>query len=186
MNWIELLLIGIGLAMDAFAVSVGKGLAVGKTKLWHALSVGLWFGGFQALMPLIGYLLGTSFAAIVSNIDHWIAFGLLVLIGTNMIREAVSSKDANVDASFRFKTMLVLAIATSIDALACGVSFAFVDDTKIWSAVYIIGLTTFILSILGLKAGSWLGERFHKSAGIFGGIVLIAIGAKILIEHLLL
>lgn len=184
MSFLEILLIGIGLSMDAFAVSVGKGLSVGRTRLRHALSVGLWFGGFQALMPLIGYFIGSSFASFVTEIDHWIAFGLLFLIGANMIRESVKNDDDNVDSSFSFRTMLVLAIATSIDALACGISFAFVG-VKIWEAVLIIGLTTFILSILGLKTGSFLGERFHKGAGIAGGIVLIAIGIKILIDHLL-
>lgn len=184
MSFLEILLIGIGLSMDAFAVSVGKGLSVGRTRLRHALSVGLWFGGFQALMPLIGYFIGSSFASFVTEIDHWIAFGLLFLIGANMIRESVKNDDDNVDSSFSFRTMLVLAIATSIDALACGISFAFIG-VKIWEAVLIIGLTTFVLSILGLKTGSFLGERFHKSAGIAGGIVLIAIGIKILIDHLL-
>lgn len=184
MSFLEILLIGIGLSMDAFAVSVGKGLSVGRTRLRHALSVGLWFGGFQALMPLIGYFIGSSFASFVTEIDHWIAFGLLFLIGANMIRESVKNDDDNVDSSFSFRTMLVLAIATSIDALACGISFAFVG-VKIWEAVLIIGLTTFVLSILGLKTGSFLGERFHKGAGIAGGIVLIAIGIKILIDHLL-
>lgn len=184
MSFLEILLIGIGLSMDAFAVSVGKGLSVGRTRLRHALSVGLWFGGFQALMPLIGYFIGSSFASFVTEIDHWIAFGLLFLIGANMIRESVKNDDDNVDSSFSFRTMLVLAIATSIDALACGISFAFIG-VKIWEAVLIIGLTTFILSILGLKTGSFLGERFHKGAGIAGGIVLIAIGIKILIDHLL-
>lgn len=184
MSWIEFLLIGIGLSMDAFAVSVGKGLSVGKTRLSHALSVGLWFGGFQALMPLIGYFLGSSFAAAVTSVDHWIAFGLLFIIGANMIREAVRGEDSDMDDSFSFKTMLILAVATSIDALACGVTFAFLE-TDIWEAVTIIGLTTFVLSIIGLKTGSFLGERFHKGAGIAGGIVLIAIGLKILIEHLI-
>lgn len=183
MSWIEILLIGIGLAMDAFAVSVGKGLTVGRTQFKHALCVGLWFGGFQALMPLIGYYIGTSFADVVSSIDHWIAFALLFLIGANMIREAIKGDDAKLDSSFSFKTMLILAVATSIDALACGVSFAFLD-TNIWSAVAIIGAVTFVLSIVGLKTGSYLGARFHTGAGIAGGIVLIGIGLKILIEHL--
>lgn len=183
MNWIEILLIGIGLAMDAFAVSVGKGLSVEQTKLRHALSVGFWFGGFQALMPIIGYFIGTGFAEIVTNIDHWIAFALLFLIGANMIREAIKGDDDKLDSSFSFKTMLILAVATSIDALACGVSFAFLD-TDIWQAVAIIGVVTFVLSILGLKTGSVLGKRFHTGAGIAGGIVLIGIGLKILIEHL--
>lgn len=184
MTFIEILLIGIGLSIDALAVSVGKGLAAGKTGFRHMMSVGLWFGGFQALMPVIGYFLGHSFVDLVTEIDHWIAFGLLSLIGANMIRESVKGGDDNIDASFGFKTMLILAIATSIDALACGISFAF-TDTDIWSAALIIGVTTFILSATGLKTGSFLGARFHKTAGIVGGLVLIGIGIKILFEHLM-
>lgn len=180
MEWIELLLIGIGLSMDAFAVSVGKGLAVGNPSLRHSLCVGLWFGGFQALMPVIGYFLGSSFAGFVTDVDHWISFGLLFLIGVNMIREARKGEKETADASFGFSTMFFLAIATSIDALACGVTFAF-TETDILEAVTIIGITTFILSIAGLKTGSFLGQRFHKGAGIIGGIVLIGIGVKILV-----
>ena len=183
MSFIEILLIGIGLSMDAFAVSVGKGLSVGRTKLRHALSVGLWFGGFQALMPLLGYFLGASFSDIVSSIDHWIAFGLLFLIGANTIRESLGGSDNNVDNSFSFKTMLILAIATSIDALACGISFAFLN-VNIWKSITIIGVTTFALSVAGLKAGSILGSRLQKWAGLAGGAVLICIGLKILVEHL--
>ena len=183
MEWIEVFLIGIALSMDAFVVSVGKGLAVGKTRLRHALAVGIWFGGFQALMPLIGYLLGSSFSELVSSIDHWIAFGLLFLIGGNMIRESLQGDSDSADESFGFRTMLILAVATSIDALACGVTFAFLD-TDIWSAAAIIGTTTFVLSIIGLRTGSYLGERFHKYAGVAGGVVLVCIGLKILIEHL--
>lgn len=184
MTFIEILLIGIGLSIDALAVSVGKGLAAGKTRFRHILSVGLWFGGFQGLMPVIGYFLGQSFSEFITGFDHWIAFGLLFLIGANMIRESFRNGEDNIDASFGFRTMLILAIATSIDALACGISFAFLG-IDIWYAALIIGATTFILSAVGLKTGSFLGARFHKTAGIIGGLVLIAIGIKILIEHLM-
>lgn len=183
MGWLEIFLIGIGLSMDAFAVSIGKGLATGKATFRHAMSVGLWFGGFQALMPLLGYLLGATFASYVQAVDHWIAFGLLLLIGANMIREALTEEDDKADASFSFKTMLVLAVATSIDALAAGVTFAF-TDTSIWLAISIIGVTTFAFSVVGLAFGSMLGSRFHKGAGILGGTVLIGIGLKILLQHL--
>ena len=184
MTWIEVFLIGVGLSMDAFAVSIGKGLSLSKATWRDALKVGLWFGGFQALMPLAGYFLGTSFASLVESVDHWIAFGLLALIGGNMIREALTGEESGEDSSLGFKTMLTLAVATSIDALAAGVSFAFVN-VNIWTSILTIGLTTFAFSVVGLSAGRFLGTKFHKSAGIAGGIVLIAIGIKILIEHLL-
>lgn len=183
MGFIEILLIAIGVSMDAFAISVGKGLAVGKARLRHILSVGLWFGGFQALMTLAGYFLGSSFYSAVESVDHWIAFGLLLLIGINMIRESFKDDDKDIDASFGFTKMLVLAVATSIDALACGLSFAFLD-TNIWSAALIIGLTTFTFSAAGLMAGSVIGRRFHNLAGIAGGTILICIGTEILIKHL--
>ena len=185
MTLVEVFLIGIGLSIDALAVSVGKGLAAGRTRLRHLLSVGLWFGGFQGLMPILGYYLGNSFSEFVTGIDHWIAFGLLFIIGANMIRESLKDGEEDIDASFGFKTMLILAIATSIDALACGISFAFLG-INIWYAALIIGTTTFVLSAVGLKTGSFLGARFHKTAGIVGGIVLIAIGIKILVEHLMM
>jgi len=183
MTFIEIFLIGTGLSMDAFAVSIGKGLSVKKVRPANALSVGLWFGGFQALMPLVGYFLGVSFADLVQNVDHWIAFGLLVLIGGNMIREALSGKEDAVDASFAVKNMTMLAVATSIDALAAGISFAFLG-TNVWTAVAIIGVTTFLFSVVGLYIGHIVGSRFHKGAEIFGGLVLIGIGLKILLEHL--
>lgn len=184
MSWFEILLIGIGLSMDAFAVSIAKGLSVRKATLGNALCVGLWFGGFQALMPLAGYFLGTTFASAVQSVDHWIAFGLLALIGGNMIREAIKGEESESDASFSARTMVVLAVATSIDALAAGISFAFLE-TNIWMAISIIGATTFVFSVVGLAAGNILGSRFHKGAEILGGLVLIGIGIKILIEHLL-
>lgn len=171
--------------MDAFAVSIGKGLSVPKTTARQALCCGLWFGGFQALMPLLGWLLGSSFASLVQSVDHWIAFGLLALIGGNMIREALSSCEGDMpDSSFGFRAMLLLAIATSIDALAAGVSFAFMD-VNIWLSIAIIGATTFVFSVVGLKIGNLVGCRFHKGAEILGGLILIGIGIKILVEHLI-
>ncbi len=185
MSLLELIVLAVGLSMDAFAVSVCKGLALGEIKKKHALIVGAWFGGFQALMPVIGYYLGVSFADLVAKVDHWIAFGLLALIGGNMIREALKGEGESVDSSFAFKTMLLLAIATSIDALAVGVSFAFLQ-TPLWSSVALIGVTTALFSAVGLLIGKKVGMRFHKGAEILGGVILIAIGIKILIEHLFL
>ena len=184
MSFIELLLIAIGLSMDAFSVSICKGLTTKRFSWRMALICGLWFGFFQALMPIIGYFLGSQFQHLIESIDHWIAFGLLVLIGANMIREALSNKEEDANSSaLDFKTMLLLAIATSIDALAVGVSFACIQ-VKIWSSVLIIGLTTFVFSILGVKVGNVFGSKFEKSAGIVGGTILIIIGLKILLEHL--
>ena len=180
----EILLLAIGVSMDAFAVSIGKGLTVKKVTVRELLCVALWFGGFQALMPLIGYFLGYSFADLVTKVDHWIAFGLLVLIGGNMVREALQGgEEKPADSSFAFKNMLLLAIATSIDALAVGVSLAFLQ-VNIWLAVAIIGLTTACFSAVGLLIGKKVGSRFHSGAELLGGIILIAIGLKILIEHL--
>ena len=184
MSFWEILLLAVGVSMDAFAVSIGKGLSAQRASWREALTVGLWFGGFQALMPVIGYYLGISFADLVTKVDHWIAFGLLLLIGGNMIREALQPEDEKTaDTSFGFKTMLVLAIATSIDALALGVSFAFLG-TNLWRAILIIGLTTFAFSAVGLLIGKKVGTRFHAGAQILGGVILIAIGVKILVEHL--
>jgi len=185
MGFIEVLLIAIGLSMDAFAVSVGKGLSVKKATIANALCVGLWFGIFQALMPLVGYWLGASFASYVTAFDHWLAFGLLALIGGNMIREALGpDEEIKNGADFGVRTMFLLAVATSIDALACGVSFAFLDGISIWIDVAIIGVTTFVFSAVGLKIGNLVGSRFHRGAEIFGGLVLVAIGLKTLLEHL--
>lgn len=184
MSFWEIFLLAVGVSMDAFAVSIGKGLSAKRVSWREALTVGLWFGGFQALMPVIGYYLGISFADLVTKIDHWIAFGLLLLIGGNMIREALQGGDDKpADASFGFKTMLLLAIATSIDALALGISFAFLS-TNLWRAILVIGLTTFAFSAVGLLIGKKVGTRFHTGAEILGGVILIAIGLKILIEHL--
>lgn len=170
------------MAMDAFAVSIGKGLSLRSIKWRHVLSVGLWFGGFQALMPLIGYLLGTSFAEVVSDFDHWVAFFLLGIIGFNMIRDSFSKDDDKHDDNFSFKVMLMLAIATSIDALAVGVSFAFLH-VEILKAITSIGVITAILSAIGLKIGNVFGMRYKSKAEFTGGIVLVLMGVKILVEH---
>ena len=186
MGIIDIVLIGLALSMDAFAVSIAKGLAVGRPTWRQAAWVGLWFGGFQALMPLLGWALGSAFADLIAAVDHWIAFGLLALIGGNMIREAVSKGDegeGQQDASFAPKTMVFLAVATSIDALATGINFALLD-VNIGVAIAVIGGITFVLSAVGLLFGGVLGQRFRKGAQIAGGIVLIGIGVKILIEHL--
>lgn len=183
MTFFELLLIAIGLSMDAFSVSICKGLTTKEFSWRMALVCGLWFGFFQALMPIIGYYLGAQFQEMIEAYDHWIAFGLLFLIGANMIREAVWGKEEEQDGSLGFKTMILLAIATSIDALAVGVSFACIQ-VKLWSSVLIIGITTFLFSVLGVKIGNVFGSRYEKSANIVGGIILIFIGLKILMEHL--
>ena len=185
MTFIELLLIAIGLSMDSFSVSICKGLTTKKFSWRMALVCGLWFGLFQALMPIIGYFLGAQFQEMIEAYDHWIAFGLLFLIGANMIREAVWGKkeEGKDNGSLGFKTMLLLAIATSIDALAVGVSFACIQ-VELWSSVIIIGITTFLFSVLGVKIGNVFGSKYEKSAEIVGGIILILIGLKILLEHL--
>ena len=183
MSIIELLILALGLSMDAFAVSICKGLSVPKLQAKHCLICGVYFGGFQALMPLIGWALGIRFQSLITNIDHWIAFVLLAVIGANMIKESFSKEEECPDASFGFKTMLTLAVATSIDALAVGVTFAFLD-VNIIPAVLLIGLTTFVCSAVGVKIGNVFGNRFQSKAEFFGGLVLIAIGLKILIEHL--
>lgn len=181
MNIFDILFIGAGLSMDAFAVSVCKGLATKKMDIRKALICGLYFGVFQALMPLIGYLLGSNFQNVVSSIDHWIAFVLLGIIGINMIKEAKVCEAVN--NSMDVKTMVTLAIATSIDTLAIGVTFAFLK-VKIVSAISIIGAITFVCCVTGFKLGSIFGEKLKAKAEIIGGTVLILIGTKILIEHL--
>ena len=183
MSYLELFVIAVGLSMDAFAVSICKGLSVRRLKPRHNLICGLYFGGFQALMPVIGWLLGRQFESLIKSIDHWIAFALLVLIGANMIREAVKNEEENLNESFSPKTMLPLAVATSIDALAVGVTFAFLD-VSIVPAVSMIGATTFILSAVGVKIGNVFGAKYKSKAELVGGIVLVAMGIKILIEHL--
>ena len=180
----ELFVIAVGLSMDAFAVSICKGLSVPKVKAKHALITGLYFGGFQGLMPLIGYFLGVQFKNAITSIDHWIAFILLGLIGFNMVREALSKEEEEVNASFDVKTMVPLAVATSIDALAVGVTFAFLQ-VQIVPAVSFIGVITFVLSIIGIKIGNVFGVKYKSKAELVGGIVLIAMGTKILLEQLL-
>ena len=180
----ELFLIAVGLSMDAFAVSVCKGLSVKKLEWRQALTVGIYFGGFQALMPLLGYFLGSQFQSLITSFDHWIAFVLLALIGGNMIREAlVKGDECPIDTSFSFRTMLPLAVATSIDALAIGVTFAFLQ-VQIVSAVSFIGVITFVLSIAGIKMGNLFGAKYKSRAELFGGVILILMGVKILLEHL--
>ena len=183
MGLIELFLIAVGLSMDAFAVSVCKGLAMPKCTFKKAAIVGLWFGGFQALMPAIGYVLGAQFQEAIASIDHWIAFVLLALIGGNMIHEALDNDEEEADASLNVKTMFLLAVATSIDALAIGITFAFLK-VNIIPAVCFIGIVTFIISFAGVKIGNVFGARYKNKAEIVGGIILILLGLKILLEHL--
>lgn len=182
----ELLILAVGLSMDAFAVSICKGLSVKEAKLKYMVITGIYFGGFQALMPTIGYLLGRNFNDLIENFDHWIAFGLLVLIGGNMIREAVKKEEEEeLNASFGFKAMLPLAVATSIDALAVGVTFAFLNVGKmIIPAVSFIGIITFLFSFVGVKIGNIFGTKYKSKAEFIGGVILILIGIKILLEHL--
>ena len=184
MSLFSLFLLAVGLSMDAFAVAVCKGLATPEITLKKACVVGLWFGAFQALMPTLGYLVGYRFQEKITAIDHWIAFVLLVFIGANMIRESFSKEEEGVNASLAFKEMLLLAIATSIDALAVGVTFAFLPDIPIIPAVSFIGVITFLLSALGMKVGNVFGTKYKSRAELVGGIILILIGSKILIEHL--
>ena len=185
MQLYELFIIAVSLSMDAFAVSVCKGLSTGRPRLRHCLTCGLYFGGFQALMPLIGWLLGVRFQEMIVSIDHWIAFILLTLIGFNMVREALGGEEECLDASFSPRAMLPLAVATSIDALAVGVTFAFLKVEIAW-AVSLIGVTTFLLSALGVKVGAVFGGRFKSKAEMAGGIILILMGVKLLVEHTLL
>ena len=183
MSLIELFLIAVGLSMDAFAVAVCKGLAMPKMSWKGAAIVGLYFGGFQALMPFLGYLLGAGFKDAISAYDHWVAFILLALIGGNMIRESREDEEESLDASLSFRSMVLLAIATSIDALAVGVTLAFLD-VPILSSVCFIGVVTFCLSLVGVKAGNVFGCKYKSKAEFVGGLVLILIGLKILLEHM--
>lgn len=184
MGLVELIILSVGLAMDAFAVSICKGLAMKKMKWKNAIIIGLYFGIFQAIMPLIGYLLGVSFQSAITSIDHWVAFVLLVGIGANMIREAMSKEKEGANDSIKIKDMLILAIATSIDALAIGITFAFLE-VNITLAVSLIGIITFIISVIGVKIGNIFGDKYERKAELAGGIILIGLGIKILIEHLL-
>ncbi len=185
MGFTELFLIAVGLSMDAFAVSVCKGLAARKLSMKHYFIIGAWFGGFQALMPALGYLLGSAFEEYITSFDHWIAFALLSLIGGNMIKEGFSKEEDSAGGdSFSFKTMLVMAVATSIDALAVGITFALLPDVNIIAAVLFIGVITFALSGVGLKVGNIFGLKYKSKAEIAGGVILVLMGVKILLEHL--
>ena len=179
----ELFVIAVGLSMDAFAVSICKGLSVRRLKPKHVLIAGMYIGGFQELMPLLGYFLGKQFQSLITSADHWIAFILLGLIGFNMIREARNGDEENLNDSMGVKAMLPLAVATSIDALAVGITFAFLQ-VQIAPAVSFIGVTTFLLSAAGVKIGNVFGMKYKAKAELFGGIVLILMGLKILLEHL--
>lgn len=188
MGILELFILAVGLSMDAFAVSICKGLALPKLRLRHAVIVGLWFGVFQALMPLIGFFLGVQFKGYITAVDHWIAFALLAVIGGKMVKEALEGWNADkagegADASLDFGTMLILAVATSIDALAMGITFAFLE-VDIVPAVSFIGIVTFVLSAAGVKVGSVFGTKYKAKAELLGGVILILLGCKILLEHL--
>lgn len=185
----ELFLLAVGLSMDAFAVSVCKGLAMKRATLKAEATCGLWFGGFQALMPTIGFFLGALFADAIEAFDHWVAFALLAIIGINMLKEALEKKDESgdnpeKDADLSVKTMFLMAVATSIDALAVGISLAMVGSVNIWLAAAFIGICTCLLSALGVKIGNVFGSRYEKKAELAGGAILILLGVKILLEHL--
>ena len=184
MSILEILLLGIGLSMDAFAVSICKGLSAKRLQTRHYLIIGAWFGGFQALMPTIGFFLGSTFEQYITAFDHWVAFVLLSAIGAGMIKECLSKEASNGNDSFSFKTMLLLALATSIDALAVGITFALLPDVNVPLAVCLIGITTFVCSAAGLKVGNLFGLKYKAKAELAGGIILILIGLKILLEHL--
>ena len=189
MGFIEFFLTGIGLSMDAFAVAICKGLGMRKVNYRQMLLIALFFGGFQALMPLLGWLLGRQFEQYITSVDHWIAFALLVLIGANMLREARKGDDTTdaetvYDAPLPLGQLLLMAIATSIDALAVGITFALLPDVNVPLAVCLIGVTTFVCSAAGLKVGNLFGLRYKAKAELAGGIILILIGLKILLEHL--
>ena len=189
MGFGELMLLALGVSMDAFAVSICKGLAMPKATLKAGLTCGVWFGGFQAMMPLIGFYLGTLFADAIQSVDHWVAFILLGIIGVNMLKEAMEKEecceccqDHNADLSFR--TMFLMAVATSIDALAVGISLAMAGNVNIFRAILLIGLFTCGMSTMGVKIGNVFGSRFEKKAQLAGGGILILLGLKILLEHL--
>ncbi len=186
MGFGELFLLAVGLSMDAFAVSICKGLSMKRADLKSQAICGAWFGGFQALMPVIGFFLGTLFAEAIEAFDHWVAFGLLALIGANMLKEAFEKGCGceNHDADLSVKAMFVMAVATSIDALAVGISLAMAGNVNIWLAALLIGVTTFSLSALGVKFGNIFGCKYEKKAQLAGGVILILLGTKILLEHL--
>lgn len=182
----ELLLLAVGVSMDAFAVSICKGLSMKKASIKEQVIVGGWFGGFQALMPLAGFFLGTLFADAIEAVDHWVAFVLLAIIGVNMLKEAFHKgcdcEETGADLSV--KTMFLMAVATSIDAMAVGISLAMAGEVNIFRAVLLIGITTFAFSAVGVKIGNVFGSRFEKKAQFLGGVILIGLGLKILLEHL--
>lgn len=190
MNLLSIFVLGIGLSMDAFSVSICKGLAMKRITLGKMLIVGGWFGAFQALMPLLGFFLGSAFASAIVKIDHWIAFLLLAFIGGNMIKEAFGKEEEpesggkGEEQILAVKEMFILAVATSIDALACGITFAFLK-VNIWIAILVIGATTFVFGCVGVKIGNVFGARFKNKAEVVGGVLLIALGIKILVEHLM-
>lgn len=183
MGFAELFVLAVGLSMDAFAVSVCKGLAMKRCSLKNAMLCGVWFGGFQALMPFAGYLLGYRFRRYITSVDHWIAFVLLLVIGANMVKDAFGAEQET-NADMDVKTMFLMAVATSIDALAVGITFAFLPDTNIFAAVLFIGCVTFVLSTAGAKLGHAFGAKYRKGAECTGGVILILLGIKILLEHL--
>ncbi len=184
MGFAALFFLAIGLSMDAFAVSICKGLSMKKAGLREGAICGVWFGGFQALMPLVGFFLGTLFAEAIEAFDHWVAFGLLAVIGINMLKEAFSKEQEEHDADLSVKGMFIMAVATSIDAMAVGISLAMAGNVDIISAVVLIGVTTFVLSAAGVKIGNVFGCRFEKKAQVAGGVILLLLGLKILLEHL--
>ena len=189
MGFFDLLLLGVGVSMDAFAVSICKGLAMKRASVRGCMTCGLWFGGFQALMPTVGFFLGTLFADAIHAIDHWVAFALLAIIGINMLKELFEVEECcccceEQNADLSVKTMFVLAVATSIDALAVGISLAMAGDVNIWSAAVVIGLCTCGFSAAGVKIGNVFGSRYEKKAQLAGGVILILLGLKILLEHL--
>lgn len=185
MNLIDIFLLAAADAMDACAVSMAKGITTRKPTARHYMSVGLWFGGFQALMTVLGYYLGSGFSHYVESYDHWLSFILLGLLGIGMIKEALSKEEKPVNEDYSAKTMFIMAVATSVDALAVGVSLSFAD-VNIWTAALVIGIVTFVLSLVGLKVGNVFGNKYKSASEIFGGAILIFIGAKILVEHLCL
>ena len=185
MGLTEVFVLAVGLSMDAFAVSICKGISIGKARVKHALIAGIWFGVFQALMPVIGYFLGVQFERYIQRIDHWIALILLAVIGINMIREGIKGEEESADASVSVKAMFPLAVATSIDALAVGIAMACLEGgINIFAAISVIGVTTFFLCLIGVFAGNRFGNHLEKNASIAGGTILILIGIKILLEHL--
>ncbi len=183
MNFLEIVLISISLGMDAFAVAICKGMAIHNGNAKKGIIIALYFGIFQALMPFIGYILGLRFAKVINTIDHWLAFGLLAIIGINMIKESFNQKEENVNDDVSFKTMFILALATSIDALAVGITFAFLE-VSIYLPILCIGLITFAMSFIGVKIGTKFGDKFNNKAETAGGIILILMGLKILLDHL--